>query len=72
MSSNNETASAIGCAFNLAAVCIQAPLYGVLLGGILASCDAPTWTWVIFWIYLPIMFMFGILRGIIEAIVKAD
>lgn len=72
MSKENDKYVAIGCAFAVATMFIQMPLRGLLLYGILASCDAPTWTWVIFWIYLPVMFVVGLFRGLIEAIVKAD
>jgi hypothetical protein len=44
---------AAGCTGAFIALFISTPLWMVLLFGMLARIDAPTWMWVVHWTYLP-------------------
>lgn len=67
MSERNDTQSLVGCLLALAALAIQLPLWACLMFGILDASGAPTWCWVLFWIYVPVCVVLGVIRAIAEA-----
>lgn len=66
MSEEKNRAAVLGCL----AIAVQVPLAAVLMVGVLAACEAPTWVWVVFWIYYPVLFVLGIFRALVEVAAK--
>jgi hypothetical protein len=42
-----------GCAAGNWNLLVNLPMWLILLFGILQTIDAPTWTWILYFIYLP-------------------
>ncbi len=70
MSKESDQAAISGCLATLLTLLIQFPLFCAILFGLLTACDAPTWTWVLFWIYVPIGLVLGCFRAIVDAVGK--
>lgn len=70
MSSDKEKVAITGCVVAIVTLFVQVPLFGAMLYGVIQACEAPGWVWVIFWIYVPVCFLLGVFRSIIEALTK--
>lgn len=64
--------AAIGCLMHLLRLFVLLPLWLSIMFGVLTHIDAPTWLWVVFWIYAPSILVIGLLTGIVEAALKSD
>lgn len=50
----NETARNLcGCALIIWTFCITCPMWLVLLFALMSANDMPTWSWVLYWVYVP-------------------
>lgn len=63
---DNDTKGAAGCIMSVATLLIHLPLWYALVGGMLAHIGAPTWMWVIFWVYVPVGVVLGVMRSCVE------
>lgn len=60
----------LGCIVGIAAIFIMVPLWATMCIGVLIASGAPTWCWVILWIYVPLSFFFQIVAKVVEAASK--
>lgn len=67
-----ERVATVGCLAGLLSLLIQFPLFCLMMFGLLMACDAPTWTWVLFWVYIPVGFILAAFRGVMEWAAKAS
>ena len=56
----------LGVMIAVVAVLIKLIIFGIISGYLLSSIEAPTWIWVLFWIYIPLEFAFGILGVLVK------
>ena len=73
--SNDEDKAKIalaGCLSAILTTLIQLPLFCMILVGLLIASDAPTWTWVLFWIYIPVGVILAVFRALVEGAARAS
>lgn len=71
MKSDKDELGVAGCLLAVLTLLIQLPLFYAMMFGILQACDAPTWVWVIYWIWVPVGCVLAALQKIIDVIAKS-
>jgi hypothetical protein len=67
---NQPEAAIVGCVWGILTLFIQFPLFCCMLYGVLDASQAPTWVWVLFWIYLPVGLFLGVIGEVFKALTR--
>lgn len=62
----------IGCILTFISFLFIAPMWFALIFGILWNIDAPTWMWVLYWVWCPLAFMVGFMKGLVVDLLSDD
>ena len=59
-----------GCGLAVLSLFVMTPMWSALCFGVLQKIDADPWMWVLFWCYLPVMFIAQILGQVFSKFMK--
>lgn len=68
MSEKNKLAG--GCLVLALMLFVQLPLWFVLMYGVIEASGAPTWCWVIYWIYVPVNVVLATVSKVFEILLE--
>jgi len=57
-----------GCVFGIVWVSVTGPIWYYLLFQILKSVNASDVMWLLYWVYVPVALLVGVLKAIVESI----
>lgn len=66
----NDGQKMAGCLCGLLSLAILLPMSIGLWFGTLTAIEAPTWMWVLFWVYAPAVIILSVLRVIVDEVLK--
>jgi hypothetical protein len=72
MSKESTPRVVVGCfgAFWLLFICF--PMWVAMLHGILSACNPPSYVWLLFYVYIPVAFIGGVVQQVLKVLFTED